>query len=240
MNALRQDLRDVLRSLAKNPGFALVVILTLALTLGANTAIFALLDAVLLRLPGDAGAARGGGRGRRVAVAVAAARRRGADAPHRLRQRGSGLLIRSFARLQAVDPGFERGGVLTFKVLPHPTSYPEMHRLTGFYDDLFRELHAIPGVTAAAASYDHPLESNWTQSFRVLSGDEAGEWQGGAFRTVTPEYFATLGTEIVASPTDPLTFVTVPVLLLAVALAACAVPAGRAARTDPMAVLRDE
>ena len=42
------------------------------------------------------------------------------------------------------------------------------------------------------------------------------------------------------SPTDPATFLTVPVLLLAAAFVACAVPAARAARTDPMAVLRDE
>ncbi len=111
---------------------------------------------------------------------------------------GSGLLLRSFSRLSAVDPGFERGQVLTFKVLPNAPDYPEMHRLTAFYDRVFGELGSIPGVSSVAAAYDHPLDSNWTQSFRLAAGPEAGEWQGGAFRTVTPEYFDTMGVEIVA------------------------------------------
>ena len=41
-------------------------------------------------------------------------------------------------------------------------------------------------------------------------------------------------------PLDPLTFATVPILLLVIALLACYIPARRAVRVDPMIVLRHE
>src|SRR5512134_2947761 len=50
MSMFAQDVRYAFRTLSRTPGFSLIVILTLGLGIGANTAIFSLMDQVLLRL----------------------------------------------------------------------------------------------------------------------------------------------------------------------------------------------
>src|ERR1700710_129657 len=49
LETLRQDLRCGLRQLLRNPGFTLLAVLTLGLGIGANSAIFSVVDSVLLR-----------------------------------------------------------------------------------------------------------------------------------------------------------------------------------------------
>ena len=55
MSSFGQDLRYAVRAMAKAPAFTLAIVITLALGIGANTAIFTLIDAVVMRpLPGVA------------------------------------------------------------------------------------------------------------------------------------------------------------------------------------------
>src|SRR4029077_13403153 len=49
MNTLMQDIRYAIRTFAKNPGFALAAVLSVAIGIGANTSIFSVANALLLR-----------------------------------------------------------------------------------------------------------------------------------------------------------------------------------------------
>src|SRR5262245_9603980 len=62
---------------------------------------------------------------------------------------GAGLLINSFARLQAVDPGFNPRNVLTMRI-SLPWQYPEQRRIE-FFKQAVERLQTVPGVLAAGA-----------------------------------------------------------------------------------------
>jgi predicted permease len=74
---------------------------------------------------------------------------------------GAGLLLRSLARLSAVNPGFNARNVLTFSVTMSGHKYDAPQLVLGSYRDLLGRLEHLPGVTAAGGVTSLPL----TQSF---------------------------------------------------------------------------
>ncbi len=62
---------------------------------------------------------------------------------------GAGLLIRSFARMLATSPGFEREGVIAADLRLPATRYPSQPPVIAFTDQLLRRVKALPGVVAA-------------------------------------------------------------------------------------------
>jgi putative ABC transport system permease protein len=70
---------------------------------------------------------------------------------------GAGLLIRSFQRLVAVDPGFRPDGVLTAWLQFPNARYQTDARKTQFFADILRSLRALPGVRSASADAFLPL-----------------------------------------------------------------------------------
>jgi len=59
---------------------------------------------------------------------------------------GAGLLIKSFVRLQRVDPGFDPNGVVTMTVSLPSRNYPDAARQAAFFEQLVERIGAIPGV----------------------------------------------------------------------------------------------
>jgi putative ABC transport system permease protein len=70
---------------------------------------------------------------------------------------GSGLLLRSFARMLAVDPGFEPAHALKASISLPAHDYSTQQKVDTFVDELQRRLEAIPGVTSVGFSSNIPV-----------------------------------------------------------------------------------
>ena len=113
---------------------------------------------------------------------------------------GAGLLIKSFWKLQQVDPGFNAEGVLTAGITLPFSKYTEPAQINNFHQQLLDRISAVPGVKSATIAYDHPLQSNWVDEFeiegRVVPANSAS--QSANFMPVGPDYFDTVGLRLVA------------------------------------------
>ncbi len=104
---------------------------------------------------------------------------------------GAGLVVRSFSRLLAVDPGFRTDHILTVETMLPFERYRDADATRAFWDRTFAAIRAIPGVQEVGAAQVTPLTGNhWTASFdRPENPTPAGEkppevgWQmcNGAF-----------------------------------------------------------
>jgi len=113
---------------------------------------------------------------------------------------GSGLLLKSFARLMDVDPGFRPEGVLTMRLSLPDAKYPKEPQVRAFYREVVERVAKLPGVEAAGLVSALPLSGTGgsgttTVDSRAVSGPDASpeaDW-----RPVTPGYFKALGISLV-------------------------------------------
>jgi predicted permease len=110
----------------------------------------------------------------------------------------AGLLIKSFWRVQQIDPGFDVRGVVKAEFQLPRSRYPtnnwpnfvEVHR---FNADLLRRVRSLPGVETAAIAGNHPLDAGFTNSFTIVGREAEGrDWGEISVRRVTPSYFETV------------------------------------------------
>jgi putative ABC transport system permease protein len=106
-----------------------------------------------------------------------------------------GLLIRSFARLTQVDPGFSSESILTFKIELPRSRYATPSRWAPVLDDVITRLEALPSVTSAGAISWLPLTTTGGSNAVFVDGHPLpgpGEETYVVYRLVTPNYFRTL------------------------------------------------
>src|SRR5688572_29197044 len=108
---------------------------------------------------------------------------------------GAGLILRTFAGLLAVDPGFRVDRVMTMELALPADRYAEQEARRGFYDRAFAALGSVAGVRQVGAGVVMPLTgNNWTVPFEradqpVAPGERPPDvgWQlasGGFFRAL--------------------------------------------------------
>jgi len=107
----------------------------------------------------------------------------------------AGLFLRSFARLEAVNPGFEPQGVMTASY-SLPPEYRAPEKQTAFARNVLEHLRGANGVIAASMGRPIPFNNDYEGgAFRIEGRNmPSGEALPQAERRwVTPEYFRTLG-----------------------------------------------
>ncbi len=117
----------------------------------------------------------------------------------------AGLMLRSFAKLQQVDPGFNPERVLTAQLSLNWTKYTTSQDAVAFFDSLLEKVRSHPGVVSAAVASDLPLERQGPRNRGFQIEDQPIDDGGLApvidFRIASPGYFRTLGIPLVRGRT---------------------------------------
>lgn len=109
---------------------------------------------------------------------------------------GAGLLLKTFAKMYAIDVGFEKQQIARFSVVLPAASYPEIERVSQFYAALEARISELPGVEAVGTMFGAPLASGRASGTVLVEGrpePKPTEEVSGAIRPMTPGLQRTLG-----------------------------------------------
>jgi len=113
---------------------------------------------------------------------------------------GTGLMVRSFAALGQVDPGFSTEGGLTFRVALSGQKFPNFEARQAVWEAMSSKLAGLPGVTAVAATTKLPLTGSGPLQPFAYDEATAANWESvtadGVW--VTPGYLETIGARVVS------------------------------------------
>src|SRR5262249_20289971 len=112
---------------------------------------------------------------------------------------GAGLLIKSFARIRAVDPGFRSSGVVTFNVNLAHAAFPNVADIHGFESSVVERLRQVPGVEAASMINWIPLGGPMVHGDLRIDGVTEMPKGYAVDKIVTaPGYFGAMGVRLFA------------------------------------------
>jgi putative ABC transport system permease protein len=115
---------------------------------------------------------------------------------------GAGLMLRSFRELMTTDSGVNVEQVASVELSLSRSRHPNAVSRAVFYDNLLARLQATPGIDAAAAINEIPLRGEWGIGLSVQAEgkirDPKDEGVYPQYLRVTPDYFRTMGIQLVA------------------------------------------
>ena len=114
---------------------------------------------------------------------------------------GAGLLVRSFVRVQQVDPGFSAQNVLSMRLSVAGTTYEKQPRRMMFYKELWERIRRMPGVESAGGASILPLSGDISWGGISIEGYVPGSGQSSIQadgRVATVGYFETMKTPLVS------------------------------------------
>jgi putative ABC transport system permease protein len=120
---------------------------------------------------------------------------------------GAGLLLKSYARVQNIDPGFDRRNILTAEMDLPETKYPQRgsadyrhgEAMINFWNEGLRRVRQLPGVESAAFTIVLPMSGSNTDSSFAIEGRSTGGKEptpDEELRIITPDYFRVLKTPL--------------------------------------------
>jgi putative ABC transport system permease protein len=113
----------------------------------------------------------------------------------------AGLLLKSFARLQQVEPGIRPERLLTFSLDLPRARYPERHQVSAFFSLVEDALRAQPAVQGVGVASILPFQDNFDRISIEVEGApplRGGNQPEGDRYIVSPGYFATMGVSVKA------------------------------------------
>ena len=114
---------------------------------------------------------------------------------------GAGLLIKSFAKLTRVDPGFNAARVLTMGVTLLRNKYPEDGQVAQFYSQLLEQAAAAPGVESVSAISGLPMSGYSVSDYFTVEGRPPMAKEDRPlteYQMVMPRYFESMGIPLLA------------------------------------------
>ncbi|HMD99238.1 MAG TPA: ABC transporter permease [Terriglobia bacterium] len=112
---------------------------------------------------------------------------------------GAGLMMRSFVRLRAVNPGFDPHHLLTVRVRLSPERYPDRTLRLNFFREVWHRVEALPGVTSAGGIDSLPFGGGvGSYTFNIEGRPEVppSERPIASYHVVTPSFFRTMSIQL--------------------------------------------